>query len=199
LSSKQYFRTADRNQYLDTRDSGFVVRKHTPVAVLSNAFMILSIVILAVVGVLFYDMLTGFYICLISGMMMFFISNQLERINRIQLSTDFMNAAFSSVIGRDYRFCFVTRNDGEIIYLNRPFQDTFPGFLSQPILNVATLCSMQGGSKEQSEKLVELMNSGKYHSHSITLKAGEASTEQTFLLSIEPIDTPKGYTMVRGK
>ncbi len=198
MQSEAYFRTADRNQYLDVKHSGFIVRRHTPANLLSHFFMVLSVVILAIVGVLYYDMLTGFYICFVSGIMMFFISKQLQLINRNQLSSEFINAAFSSVISKDYRFCFIARYDGEIVYLNRQFQDMFPGFLSQPSLNTATLCNMQSVPHSEWEKLAATLVAESACSFPITMKAGADNRPHIFTLQIEPISTPRGYVLIRA-
>jgi hypothetical protein len=193
----KYCRTADRIAHLDVDTSGFIVRKRTPAARLSIAFMGLAACILMIVAIGFLNTLTGFYICMGSGLIIMFVAIHLERIRKIQLSTEFLNAIFSSALGKGYKFCIVARRDGEIIYVNRDFHNIFAHFVVQPALNIKQLCVMYGVSQEDCHRVESALLQSVPQTIGLHIQMGYVEPEP-ISLQIEPVDLPAGYMLVRG-
>lgn len=190
-------RSADKK--IDVAETGFVVRQRTPVRALTTIFMGISGCVLLIACVFYYDNLNGFYMCLIAGLLMLFISRQLETMQRIQLSTEFTNALFSSAMAKGYKFCMIVSQAGDIIYCNRPFQAMFPAFSKQDKLTIEQWFLMQEGSSVQYQNVLSLLSVPSDSNVAVTLRGGENEAQQSMHLLIEPIEFPKGYVLIRGK
>jgi hypothetical protein len=198
MAEKKYITTADRIDHLDVESSGLVVRKHTPDAQLSSAFMALSVCVLLLAVSLFYDSLKGFYLCVGSGIIVGFVSLKLERIRKAQVSTEFLNAIFSSAIGNDYRFCMAAHRDGEIVYVNRGFHDLFAEFVAQPELNVKQLCTMSGIGDFERKRIETALQGDAMQCVQVSMNTGIDHALEPISLLIEPVAFPKGYVLIRG-
>lgn len=198
MAEGKYIKTADRIDHLDVEASGFVIRKHTPDAQLSSAFMALSACVLLVAVALFYDSLIGFYICVGSGIVVGFVSLKLERIKKAQVSTEFLSAIFSSAIGKDYRFCMAAHCDGEIVYVNRGFHDLFAEFVAQPMLTVTQLCTMTGVSDFDRKRIDNALKGHAMQCFVVGMNTGIEHALEPVSLLIEPVEFPKGYVLIRG-
>ena len=198
MSSSTHLRSADRLRNSDITASGFVIRKRTPVSALSAMFMAISVGVVGVAGVWFYDVLTGFYLCLGTGVVVAYVAIHLDRMQKMQQSTEFLNALLSSAIGHNFRFSMIVRSDGEIVYVNRAFQSVFSRFVAQPTLNLAMLCSMQNVPADDQEQLVSLTTQATAGTVSVLMNAGEQDQPESITLQIDPIDFSPGYALVRG-
>jgi len=198
MQNTKYIRAVDRLAQMNVDTSGFVVHKHTPASELSNLFMGIAVAILMVVGVLYYDSLQGFYICTSAGLLIMYVSFKLDRIQKMQVSTEFVNAIFSSAIGKDCRFCLAVRDDGEIIYVNRDFHSLFPEFLAQPILNLKKLGSMTGVNTRDQKKIDEALLQQAKRGITVDIRLSGNPVPESMSFLIEPLDIPKGYALIRG-
>ncbi|NBX03674.1 MAG: hypothetical protein EBR02_06405 [Alphaproteobacteria bacterium] len=197
--SEKHIRAHDRSDYIDIQKSGFVVRKNTPIAKISEVFKWVSVVVLVVSVAMYYDSLIGFGICVGGGALALFLGRQLERMQKIQQSTEFVSAIFSSALGKGYLFCIAIREDGEIVYLNRPFQTSFPDFIAQPKLTLQTLMKMQGVSEDDSIKIRAAISRPQDSSVTINMVIGNSNTVKPITFCIEPIERPSGFLLIRGK
>ena len=118
MANLSHLRSSDRIKSTDFQAVNFKLRNHPPVAQLTKLFMAASITVLVISASLYYNVLTGFYICVLSGGVVWFVSKQLNRLQHILTATEFLNALLTSVINRDHQFSCIVRNDGEIVYLN---------------------------------------------------------------------------------
>ena len=198
MSSSTHLRSVDLLRNSDITASGFVIRKRTPVSALSALFMAISVGVVGVAGVWFYDVLTGFYLCLGTGGVVAYVAIHLNRMQKIQQSTEFLNALLSSAIGHNFRFSMIVRSDGEIVYVNRAFQSVFSRFVAQPTLNLAMLCSMQNVSTSDHQRLSVVMAHSAEVVVTIGMNVGESQQPDFVSLHIEPIEFPAGYVLVRG-
>lgn len=198
MTSSTHLRSVDLLRNSDITASGFVIRKRTPVSALSALFMAISVGVVGVAGVWFYDVLTGFYLCLGTGGVVAYVAIHLNRMQKMQQSTEFLNALLSLALGHNFRFSMIVRSDGEIVYLNRACQSMFPRFVTQPAVNLTMLCNMQNVPDGDQQKLVALTTQATAGSVTVTLNAGEQDHSESILLHIEPIDFSPGYALVRG-
>jgi hypothetical protein len=198
MADPTIIKTADRFQHLDIEGSGFVVHQHTPDAELSSAFMAMSIGILLIVLALFYDSLIGFYICVGSGLLVGFVSIKLERIRKLQVSSEFLSAMFSSVLGKGYRFCFAAHSDGEIVYVNRAFHALFPRFVAQPVLNLTQLCTLYGVSDFDRQRIADALQGDETQTFTLGMNTGADGALEPVSLLVQPVAFPQSYALVRG-
>jgi hypothetical protein len=124
-------------------------------------------------------------------------TGQQEAFARIGL--EFMNALFSSAIGKGYLFACIVKISGEIVFYNRPFQAIFPGYTAQDTRTLKALLDLYNVPEGDRDSLRKFMteNSGGSIATTINAKAQTEKTSITFHL--EPIERPTGFFLLRGK
>lgn len=192
-----HLRISERLNKEDFKNSGFTIRTHTPTYFLDRLFIGLSILLICFVGIYYYNVLTGFYILFGASCITALISRYLERSKRIQQASEFLNSLLSSIVGHGYRFCLVTRPNGDIIYANRDFQQCFTQFVAQDNLTMSEWGRMQDVAEGQLKELLTRISGNISNSATVTVKMEDGRTEN-ITLSIEPIDYPKGYVLIRA-
>jgi hypothetical protein len=193
-------RASDRLDLGHQEEDGFVVRKRFP-SVRKMAQLCLSglIIVLGVTVLLRNDTLIGSLICISVGSVMLYLGRTLEKQQNVINATEFMNAVFSSALCKGYRFCFIARANGNIIYLDRGFQELFPDFMSQSERELSVFCETQQLRPDVAAKLTELVRTHAEASLEMTALIGSNRVVQILTITCEPITRPKGYVLVRGK
>ena len=180
-----------------TRD--FVIRRRTPT--LSQLFSILLTVILIAIciGIVIpdrFDMLAVLSaLLIIAG---WYIITVVQRNRDLVLATEFQNALFASALGINNKFCLIIRPDGNIVYIDRSFQDIFPDFLKQPRRTIDILLEQGRVSKDQSEKIYSAIEQGVYSKVMFDIR-GAGQQFYNMVMSIEPIMRPSGFILLRGR
>ena len=198
MATSANLRCAERLCNSDIAACGFVIRKRLPVATLSALFMAISLGVVGVAGVWFYDVHTAFYLCLGTGGVAACLAMHLDRMQKSQPSTEFLSALLSLALGHNFRFSMIVRSDGEIVYLNRAFQSMFPRFVAQSAVNLTMLCNMQSVPPVDQQQLVALVTQAAAGRVSIVINVGAQEQSESILLHIEPIDFSPGYALIRG-
>jgi len=192
-------RTSDRISDFDTKESGFVVRKHTPIQAIVRLLMMITGIMAGTAVLLYYNDIDGVLLALGVGSAIAYIGRKLEHQETLQRSSEFMNALFSSALGDGYKFCAVARRAGEIVYVNRAFQDVFPTFIEQPKRDLKTLVRLFNIPEEDGQKMMLLATDGALGTVHTSVSVGVDRRSEPLSISVCPISRPHGFVLLRGK
>lgn len=190
-------RASDRITSDDIKREDFTIRRRTPAARMVKALFMIAVIAMGVTLIVYNNTLTGAGICVVVGAVMLGIGRQMERVQQIQQATEFMNALFSSALGKGYAFCTVIREDGEIVYLNRSFQEMFPKFLEQKERTLQALFAKYGAQEDSVAGLLALVQQNNHGSVPVNLTLEDGSA-RSFHMMIEMIDRPAGFALLRA-
>lgn len=187
---------------MDVATSGsrdFVIRRRTPtmpqlLAIFISVLLIAISVSLSIVDRMqLISMLS--LLLIIAGC---YVMVVVQRNRDLVLATEFQNALFASALGINNRFCVIIKRDGNIIYLDRSFQDMFPDFLKQPRRTIDILLEHGRVSKEDSNKVFAAIEQGVFSKVVFDIRGGNNEYHK-MVMSIEPIMRPSGFIMLRGR
>jgi len=177
----------------------FVIRRRTPT--IAQLFVVfLSVLLISVSLTLSINDRVNMLIMIsalivISG---WYVITVVQRNRDLVLTTEFQNALFASALGINNKFCMIIRKDGNIIYLDRSFQDMFPDFLRQPRRTIDVLLELGKVSKEEGNKILTAIEHGIYSKVLFDIR-GVGNEYHKIVMSIEPILRPSGFIMLRGR
>lgn len=200
MQMANHFRVSDRIDLVAATRDDFVARKRiTLVQWLYRIFLWAGVVPLGVALIVYYDALWGAMLCVLVGMVVYVLAQQILRLQRMLHNTEFLNALFSSALNRHHAFCAVAKKDGELVYANQTFQALFPGFMERPERTVTAL--LENGKVEASRRspLLESIRQGNEIAVTIPFAIGNESQPRPFVLSVDPIAKPSGFVLLRGK
>jgi len=192
-------RASDTIRPHDIEKSGFIIRKRTPARQILRYFVLLLMIIGGVAFLTSYNSLMACAAAVLAGVTLYLIAKQLEKVEKNQRAAEFMNALFSNALSKDYRFCMVARTDGGIIYFNRPFQEIFPAFLAQDKRDMETLLSLYHVSAEHRQTVGAQLIQNVPATLAVIIQSGSEQAPQPLILSMEPIERPRGFVLIRGK
>lgn len=192
-------RASDVGPLLMSGSSGFAVRKKTGVGMFVHFFLLACMIILGASLLVHFRSLEGCMLAMAIGVCFAIIAHNLERTKKIKQYLEFMNALFSSALGKGYQFCCVVKSTGEVVFYNRPFQTIFPKFLDQSDRSIGALMSLYQVPAADQDKLKGFMSATSDGSVTTTLRDEAASTSLSLTLHVEAIDRPTGFFLVRGK
>jgi hypothetical protein len=193
-------RASDQESFFSENRSDFIIRRHQ----FSRQQAITIILTLAaiVTGVAFLvinDMMIGSIICAIAGLPLFVIGKQTERLKRALATTEFLNALFSSAIGKDHKFSIIVKQDnGQIVYLNRDFQKMFPSLLELPKRSLEELLSLYNVAESDKKSILKASKKGSAEEFAIKIDTDKDKKKIPITFSIEPIQRPNGFCLIRG-
>lgn len=190
-------RASDQVTLDDLKNSGFVIRKRTLNRQISQIFMMVLVIVVGISLIVYNDSYVSALLCVGIGGLIFYLALKLDKMGKIEQSNEFVMALLSSALGRGYAFCAIVRDDGQIVYLNRPFQEVFPAFIAQEKRDVCTLLSLYNVSDDERGKITALI-SGKSDG-TLNMTASNDGSKRSFTLTIEAIERPTGFVMLRGK
>ncbi|MCE2927291.1 MAG: hypothetical protein LW823_06605 [Rickettsiales bacterium] len=200
MAIPQNVRASDRPELSNPAGDDFVVRRRFPsVRQMAQICLAAVIVVFGVVILVRNDTLVGSLICVLVGSIMLHLGRNIEKQQKVINATEYMNALFSSALCKGYKFCFVARKDGAIVYLDRGFQEVFPDFMEQPRRELSALSEVYNLSSDVSSKLTEIVTAGSDGQLLLTAATGANKISQTMNVTCETITRPKGYVLVRGK
>jgi len=177
----------------------FIIRRRTPtllqlLLILITTFVIAISVILTAADKL---ALVIILIILLSAVGSY-VAVQLQRSRDLVLTTEFQNALFASALGINNKFCLIIRMDGNIVYLDRSFQEMFPDFIKQPRRTVSVLLNYGKLSPEESKKIFAAIERNVYDKVIFTIRDSKGEFHK-IVMSIEPILRPEGFILLRGR
>lgn len=187
---------------LDPATSGvhdFVIRKRTP-TIVQLFVLFITILVVTFFGIMFVtDKFTlAFMLTLLLCGAGWYVVMQIQRNNDLLLATEFQNALFASALGINNKFCMIIRRNGNVVYLDRMFQEIFPDFLRQPKRTIDVLLELGKVSREESEKVFTAIERGVYEKVVFEIR-GSDNRFNKIVMSIEPILRPSGFILLRGR
>ena len=133
-------------------------------------------------------------LCIIGG----YVIIQLLRNHDLLLATEFQNALFASALGLNNKFCLIIRRNGNIVYLDRMFQEMFPDFLQQPQRSIDALLDRGKVTRQDADKIFAAIEHGVYEKVVFEIKGADGKFVKV-IMSIEPIMRPSGFILLRGR
>jgi two-component system, cell cycle sensor histidine kinase and response regulator CckA len=177
----------------------FVVRQRTPtimqLMVMFFAFMVVSVSALGAISDRTHFLLT---LTLVMGLIGWYVIVQMMRNRDLLLATEFQNALFASALGLHNKFCMIIRRNGNIVYLDRKFQEMFPDFVRYKQRSIDLLLEQGNVSTQDKAKISTAIERGVYEKVIFDIK-GTGSNFTKVVMSIEPILRPNGFTLLRGR
>jgi hypothetical protein len=199
MSVQNNSRATDLGEVLTSGTTGFMVRKRTGIGLFFHFFLLACMVVMGASLLVYYHSPVGCVVAVAIGLSFALIAQNLEKQKKHKESLEFMNALFSSAIGKGYLFACIVKISGEIVFYNRPFQAIFPGYTAQDTRTLKALLDLYNVPEGDRDSLRKFMteNSGGSIATTINAKAQTEKTSITFHL--EPIERPTGFFLLRGK
>ncbi len=193
---------ATRYTDLDFISSGardFVIRKRTPTLLqLFGLFLITLLASVSLVVAISDKFMLAMILFGVIGLAGWYVIFTMQRNRDLLMATEFQNALFASALGLNNKFCMIIRRNGNVIYLDRTFQDMFPDFLKQPHRSIDVLLDQGKVSRSDSEKIFSSIERGVYEKVVFDIRDGENHYNK-IMMSIEPILRPSGFILLRGR
>ena len=199
MKPKNNSRAAELGDILTRNTSGFTVRKRSGIGLFFHIFQLACMVILGAALLVYYRSPMGCALAIAIGLSFVAIAINLEKNKKIKDALEFMNALFSSAMGKGYAFAFIVKTTGEIVFYNRPFQTVFPEYIAQDERTLKTLFDLYHLPEAHCTKMLEMMSTKTEGTIATTIRGSAASEDQSFTLLIENIERPTGFFLIRGK
>lgn len=192
-------RASELGTILMDGSTGFTVRKRTGVGLIVHFFLLACMIILGASLLVYYQSPEGCFLAVAIGLCFAFVAQNLERLKKVKQALEFMNALFSSALGKGYQFVFIVKNTGDVVFYNRPFQAVFPTYVGTKDRTLETLLATYQMPQEHQEKLKALMSANTEGMITTVLREQSASSGLSVTLYVEPIERPTGFFIIRGK
>jgi len=199
MATQNNSRASDITTILMTGATGFTVRKRTGLGLFFHFFLLACVVILGASLLVYYNSLEGCILAVAIGLSFALVAQNLENLKKTKESIEFMNALFSSALSSGYKFCFIVKNTGDIVFYNRPFQNIFPAYVAQNTRTFESLLNLYSVSEADQNILNGFISSNSGGNISLALRENESTENQTLTFHIEPIGRPTGFFLIRGK
>ena len=197
----QSLRAQDQTSFFRKGRKDFFVRRHGLSSIGLYKLCLMSIVVLGGAALLVYNhALLGSASCAATGLVLYFFAWQVEKHKKLLETTEFLNALFASVLSAGYKFCMVVaQEDAQIVYLDKAFQAMFPNMVLQPKRMLEALLIAQPSIPEaERNALLQAVEQGIAGEVTVPMQGGDKKT-YSIALSVEPIERPSGFCLVRGR
>lgn len=199
MSVKNSSRASDLGALLTTGTTGFVTRKRSALGLFVHYFLLACMVVLGTSLLVYYESPVGCALAVAIGLVFGYISQNMEKLKKTNQALEFMNALFSSALGKGHQFACVVKTSGEVIFFNRPFQAVFPAFIAQNDRKLDALLNLYQVPQEHREKLSALMQANTEGMVTTVIREEAATAGLSLTLYLEPIERPTGFFLLRGK
>lgn len=200
MTTPLHIRASDRKDFVAGKRKDFVVRKRGLNAAYIYSLCVMAITVVIGVTILVYnDTLMGSILCVAVGTVMLVISKQVEKQQKLLQATEFLNALFASALGAGHKFCMITKQDGEIVYLDRSFQQMFPDMVNKSKRTLEELLTLYNTSESNRMSLMQALKLNSESKITVQIEGGAERTKQSVAVHIEPILRPSGFCLVRGQ
>lgn len=199
MSQQNNSRASELGETLTSGATGFTVRKRTGVGLFFHLFMLACMVMLGASLLVYYHSPVGCVLTVVLGGSFAFIARNLEQNKKIKEALEFMNALFSSALGKGFKGCFIVKATGDIVFYNRSFQTLFPDYISQGDRTLTALSELYNIPQTDRDQLATLMLANMEGSVTTSIRALEATDAAPLILEVEPIERPTGFLLIRCK
>lgn len=187
---------------MDIQSSGareFVMRRRRPtIPQLLTIFTAALLISISLTVAVMDRAMLGLLLVILFGSVGWYVIVTLQRERDLVLTTEFQNALFASALGINSKFCLIIKRDGNIVYLDRSFQELFPDFIRLTRRTVDILLEYGRVSSEHSERIYHAIERGVYDKVIFDIRAANGEMHK-MVMSIEPILRPSGFIMLRGR
>jgi hypothetical protein len=199
MSAKNTSRASELGSILMSGTTGFTTRKRTGVGMFVHFFMLACIIVLGASFLVYYGSMEGCLLVSAIGFSFAMVAHNLERLKKIKEALEFMNALFSSALGKGYQFCFIVKYTGELVFYNRPFQSVFTDYMNQESRTLDSLLTLYQVPQEHRNSITAIMTAKGDGDVNTTMQSKASNTAMPITLHIEKIERPTGFFIVRGK
>ncbi len=200
MSPQNNSRASELGAILTSGASGFTVRKRTGIGLFFHFFLLACLVIMGASLLVYYQSPTGCLLAVAIGLSFVIVAHNLEKSKKVKESLEFMNALFSSSVGKGYKFCCIIKSTGDIVFYNRPFQSIFPAYIAQNTRTLSMLLGLYHVPQADREKITSLMATNTEGTFTTSIRqGGEAGETQSLSFQLETIERPTGFFLLRGK
>lgn len=187
---------------MDMTTSGaqdFVIRRRAPTIPQFAFILFIAILIaLSLIAAVMDKTTLALILVLLTGIVGWYVMLILQRSRDMVLATEFQNALFASALGINNKFCLIIKRDGNIIYLDRSFQEMFPDFIKQSRRTIDMLLDHGKVSREESSKIFSAIERGVYDKVLFDIRSSDGRYYK-IVMSVEPILRPSGFILLRGR
>lgn len=177
----------------------FTIRKHYP-SVLQIVF-IFSIYFCIMVSAGFF---LGWGIAFIAATLVMAVGMALFTIISIQhnrdllLVAEFENTLFSSGLTMHHKFTLISNREGVIVYMDRGFQSMFPSISRNQQQALDMMMEIGQVARDDAEKIF-IAIAQRLQERMVFSMTGKDGIPQKIILSIEPLNRPGGFVLLRGR
>ncbi|MFW0777643.1 MAG: hypothetical protein ACN2B6_07995 [Rickettsiales bacterium] len=200
MSSAKNIRAMDRKDFADGGYRDFISRKRgLSTKQVYSLCLAATVIVCGVTFLVYNDMMAGSILCVMVGTVLLITAKQDEKHKRQMQATEFLNALFASALGAGHKFCMIAKQDGEIVYLDRSFQQMFPDMVNQPRRTVQDLLGMYNASEANRETVLEAIKKDHETTINLQIEGSKEHTVHSIAMHMEPILRPSGFCLIRGR
>ncbi len=199
MSVQNNSRASELGALLTDGTTGFTVRKQSGVGIFFHFFLLACMVVLGVALLVYYQSPKGCFLAVAIGGAFAMIATNLEKTKKMKQSIEFMNALFSSAMGKGYKFCCIVKHTGDIVFYNRAFQTVFPAYTLQDDRTLRSLMNLYNLPESDRDKLRDMMFNKTEGSLETAIRASAATESAPITFILETIERPTGFFLLRGK
>jgi|GEM_PF-3929839 len=188
-------RASDRKEFFTSTKSGFTPRKNTTINPVVHYAILLIFILVGVTVIVKTRSWLAIALTVEVGAITMVLGMILNKTKHTLQATEFMNALFSSVIGKDKKFVLISTVAGDVAYTNRAFQTLYPAFAKRANRKLSELLEIAKVDAAQIEHVTKAVAEGT--ATTITLNAQcEAGQSHQLTLSIDGIERPHGFAII---
>ena len=186
------------NMISNIGDSGFIVRNRIPrVTQIAIAFLAIFLLI---------------YLSYLSGNRLIFSATLFvlvaticvttivfaEKLRALVLASEFQNALLSSGIRLGTRFCIIVKNDGNIVYMDPGFYQTFPELQNSDIRTIEAILANTEVPEDLREDVKAVLDQKRSEQILLPFKKADGGI-MNIVTTIDMLPRPKFYFVIRGR
>jgi two-component system, cell cycle sensor histidine kinase and response regulator CckA len=122
----------------------------------------------------------------------------LQRSRDLVMTTEFQNALFASALDYNRTFCLIIKYDGNIVYMDRSFQNLFPNFMNDGHLSLTNLFNHAKTDPAEALKIFDTIERQMGDKVVCNMTASDGKIYK-LVISIEPIPRPSGFIMLHAR
>lgn len=113
------------------------------------------------------------------------------------MATEYQNMLFAEAVSLGSSFCLFVRRDGTIVYANSGLRQVFPGFGYSDAQALEGVFEQGGVPKADRDRIMGAIYGSV--SDRLVFPIRQNGEERDYVLTVEPLTRPGGYTVIRGR
>lgn len=190
--------------YEESKSGDFVVRKRMPPMVQLAALFFVCFTLLYFIAMnvqyLGGGIGAGLAIFAIIGPLCWYTISLNQNYRDMVLAAEFQNALFSAAARLKTRFCMIVKQDGTVFYYDRGFQNVFPEAAHRGgILMLDKILTSKNVAPQEARKLDRALSDNESATIFMELPAEGQGEAQKLVITVDPIERPSRYFILRGR